>query len=84
MNNSSRYFENKDCEYYPCHQKSSPDEPFNCLFCYCPLYDTACEGNYTVINYNGSTIKDCSNCMRPHRPENYDKIIAELMLARGF
>ncbi|MBQ3009245.1 MAG: metal-binding protein, partial [Oscillospiraceae bacterium] len=35
MKNSFRFFENRDCEYYPCHKT---DHPLNCLFCYCPLY----------------------------------------------
>ena len=37
MENSYRFFQNKSCEYFPCHEiKDSGD--FNCLFCYCPLY----------------------------------------------
>ena len=34
MKNSSRFFENKECEYYPCHKGI---EEMNCLFCYCPM-----------------------------------------------
>ena len=34
MENSYRFFANKDCKYYPCHQGL---EAFNCLFCYCPF-----------------------------------------------
>lgn len=33
--NSYKFFENKECEYYPCHKDM---ESINCLFCYCPLY----------------------------------------------
>ena len=31
------FFQNTDCEYFPCHKTAHP-ERFNCLFCYCPLY----------------------------------------------
>lgn len=37
MINSYRFFQNKECEYFPCH-KTENEEEFNCLFCYCPLY----------------------------------------------
>jgi len=62
-----KYFENKECEYYPCHDF----EHQNCLFCFCPLYMFDC-GQDAIIN-NG--IKDCSQCTFPHDKENYDKII---------
>jgi Zn-finger protein len=70
---SSKYFENRDCEYYPCHDIQAPG--FNCLFCFCPLYFALCTGkpNYTVIN--GITFKSCTECEYPHRPENYQTII---------
>ena len=43
MENSYRFFENKDCKYFPCH-KGLAD--FNCLFCYCPMYRLEhCPGN---------------------------------------
>ena len=35
MKNSFYYFENRDCQYYPCHKEMAE---MNCLFCYCPLY----------------------------------------------
>ncbi len=35
MEHSYRFFENRDCEYFPCHQGLTE---LNCLFCYCPLY----------------------------------------------
>ena len=31
------FFQNRECEYFPCHKGADP-ETFNCLFCYCPLY----------------------------------------------
>lgn len=73
MQNSHRYFENRECQYFPCH-KGQMD--FNCLFCYCPLYlRDACPGNPKYIEINGKKIKDCSDCIFPHLPENYDKIM---------
>ena len=66
------FFQNKDCEYFPCHAGADP-ETFSCIFCYCPLYvlKDACGGNCTYLE-NG--IKDCSNCLRPHKRENYENI----------
>lgn len=67
------FFQNKECEYFPCHAGADP-EKFSCLFCYCPLYALAdrCGGNFVYLK-NG--IKDCSNCLRPHRRENYQGIV---------
>ena len=41
------FFQNKECEYYPCHPGANP-ETFSCLFCYCPLYALGdrCGGNF--------------------------------------
>jgi Zn-finger protein len=59
---SSKYFRNLKCEFWPCHDR----EDQNCLWCYCPLYCIAeCEGS-------------CSNCYYPHEYKNYDKIISRL------
>ena len=68
---SYRYFQNRECEYFPCH--SCEGEDFNCLFCYCPLYALGenCGGNFTYLE-NG--IKDCSACLLPHREKGYDYI----------
>ena len=73
MENSYRYFENRSCEYYPCHDI----EHINCLFCYCPLYALGdqCGGAF-VYTENG--IKDCSGCLKPHRRENYEKIMEKM------
>ena len=67
MENSYRFFENKDCKYFPCHKGLTE---FNCLFCYCPLYmlGRKCGGNFTYLE---SGVKDCSKCLVPHRRENY-------------
>ena len=78
MKNSSKFFANTDCRYFPCHENISPDR-FNCLFCYCPLYplDEHCGGNFEYVGALHN-IKSCSNCVFPHDPENYDLIIAKL------
>ena len=66
------FLQNRECDYFPCHKGADP-ETFNCLFCYCPLYALGedCGGNFT---YTDSGIKDCSNCLRPHRKECYGDI----------
>lgn len=70
------FFQNKDCEYFPCHT-CTDQENFNCLFCYCPLYAMGdqCGGNFS---YTEEGFKDCTNCLRPHRRENYDKILESM------
>lgn len=66
MDNSSIFFCNRDCEYFPCHDTAAP-ERFNCKFCYCPLYHSMeCGGNFRIL---GNGVKDCSRCMIPHRPD---------------
>ena len=70
--NHYRWFTNKKCEYYPCHEF----DEINCLFCFCPLYfNDDCGGEYTILK---SGIKDCSNCIIPHSAEGYDYIVEEL------
>lgn len=70
------YFQNKDCPYFPCH-KGMNEEQFSCLFCYCPLYALGdkCGGNFTYTEYG---IKDCTNCLVPHRRENYLKVLSKM------
>lgn len=70
------FFQNKECEYFPCHPGADADG-FSCLFCYCPLYALGdrCGGSF---RYTENGIKDCTNCMRPHRRENYQKIMEKL------
>lgn len=76
MDNSYRFFENRDCKYFPCHE--GVDE-FNCLFCYCPLYlREHCPGNSRFIERDGRRIKDCTNCTFPHQYENYDAVVGLL------
>ena len=71
-----KLMQNRNCEYFPCH-KGIPEQEFNCLFCYCPLYALGenC-GGYCAFLENG--IKDCSGCLKPHRAENYDKIMEQM------
>ena len=71
-----KFMQNRNCEYFPCH-KGIPEQEFNCLFCYCPLYALGenCGGNCAFLE-NG--IKDCSGCLKPHRAENYDKIMEQM------
>ena len=75
MKNSFKFFNNCDCEYFPCHKVENKEE-FNCLFCFCPLYRIDdCGGNCVYLD-NG--VKDCSNCLIPHNASNYDYIIDKL------
>ena len=71
-----KFFQNKNCEYFPCHKGADP-ETFNCLFCYCPLYalKDQCGGNCTFLE---SGVKDCSKCLIPHRAENYDWMMSRM------
>ncbi len=79
------FMQNRDCEYFPCHE-GIPEEDFNCLFCYCPLYTLgrACGGNAV---YTEDAVKSCAGCSFPHRRENYDAVIARFpelaLLAAG-
>lgn len=76
MVNSYRFFENRDCQYFPCHRGA---EEFNCLFCYCPLYNKEnCPGKPEYIENEGRNIKVCTNCTFPHQPENYETLITML------
>ncbi len=75
MENSSKFFANKDCEYYPCH---TCDGEINCLFCFCPLYDRPCPGNPKMTEKDGRVVKSCIDCIFPHKPENYQVIISIL------
>ena len=71
---SYRFFENRDCEFYPCHQ--GVDE-INCLFCFCPFYRLEeCPGNPAFkTKEDGRRIKVCTGCTFPHKRENYDVIM---------
>ena len=68
-----KFFQHRECEFFPCHE-TNDEENFNCLFCYCPLYALGenCGGNF---KYTEDGIKDCSDCMVPHRRKNYEYIM---------
>ncbi len=72
-----RFFQHTACEFFPCHKTDRPED-FNCLFCYCPLYALGrkCGGNFRYLE---SSVKDCSDCLIPHRRENYDLIVGRFM-----
>ena len=75
MENSYRFFQNRDCIYFPCHKVNAESE-FNCLFCYCPLYTLGnrCGGNCT---HTEKGIKNCTPCTLPHSPKGYDYILSK-------
>ncbi|MCR4955052.1 MAG: cysteine-rich small domain-containing protein [Lachnospiraceae bacterium] len=73
MRTALPFFANRKCKYYPCHRELNE---LNCMFCYCPLYKMeSCPGTPTYFEHNGKQIKDCSNCLFPHRAENYGKMM---------
>lgn len=70
-----KFFLHKECEFFPCH-KDIIEKNFNCIFCYCPLYEyDDCGGNYKILD-NG--IKDCSKCKFVHNRKNYDDVIEKI------
>jgi len=75
MKHSHRFFSNKDCMFYPCHEV--PDGEFNCLFCYCPLYPLGekCGGIFTWAIHEDIKIKLCNDCHLPHTPEYFDTVM---------
>ena len=72
-----KFFQHRECEFFPCH-KTEDEENFNCLFCYCPLYALGenCGGN---SKYTEDGIKDCSDCLVPHKKKNYEYIMSKFM-----
>ena len=72
--NDHSFFQNKDCQYFPCHKTDRDD--FNWLCCDCPLYALGdrCGGNF---RYTEKGIKDCTNCLIPHSPNGYDYVLAK-------
>ena len=74
MEKHYRFFQNRDCEFFPCHGDVE-ETGFNCLFCYCPLYTLGeqCGGAY---EYTENGVKSCENCSFPHHRDHYDALIA--------
>ncbi len=77
MSENYKFFQHKDCEFFPCHE-TTDKENFNCLFCYCPLYalGESCGGNYS---YTSGGVKDCSKCLIPHRRAGYEYIMKKFV-----
>ena len=74
MKNSWKFFENRECEFFPCHEVDKR-LPFNCKYCCCPLYHLEdCGGNFIILD---SGIKDCTHCLIPHHDWEYidDKLM---------
>ena len=69
------FFQNRSCKYFPCHE-GVPEDEFNCLFCYCPLYalGPACGGDFT---YTEKGRKNCTGCVRPHLRDCGVKLVFE-------
>lgn len=67
------FHQNRSCKYFPCHSGVNESD-FSCMFCYCPLYALGekCSGNYSYDNEAG--IKDCSECLLPHKKDSYEYI----------
>jgi iron complex transport system ATP-binding protein len=66
------------CDYFPCHE--NPCIGFSCQYCYCPLYKKECEiygGTPKYIIDKTDSIKDCSDCMLPHKPK-FKKILNKI------
>lgn len=66
---SYKFFQNKECEYFPCHDVE--EDNFNCMFCYCPMYFLKCPGKFTLLPDNR---KDCSKCTLPHDELGWEKV----------
>lgn len=75
-NEQYKWFTNKACEYYPCHDFKE----INCLFCFCPLYSMNDCGGDPILLENG--VKDCSRCTLPHSRNGYDIIVKKLKLQK--
>ena len=79
MGHNYKFVQNKQCEFFPCHQDIDVEE-FNCLFCYCPLYTLVdkCGGNPVFLE-DGT--KDCSNCTVTHQKgSGYDHVMSKIDL----
>lgn len=75
MSEHYKFFQNTECEYFPCH-KIKNDAEFNCLFCFCPLYmlKGECGGNFKYKK----NVKDCSDCTMPHTKNAHDYIMGKM------
>lgn len=82
MTGHYKFNQNLKCEFFPCH-RGLPNEEFNCLFCYCPLYllKDECGGSFKLTN----GVKDCSDCTKPHDKDSYENTmkLMKLVIERG-
>ena len=70
MENSYKFYQNRDCQFFPCHTDIDEDS-FNCLFCYCPVYFVQCPGDFRRLE-DGR--KDCMGCTLNHEPRFWDMV----------
>ncbi len=75
MSENYKFFQNKECEYFPCHKVENEAE-FNCLFCFCPLYmlKGECGGNFKYTN----NFKNCADCIIPHGKKSHEYIMSKM------
>ena len=75
MSDNYKFYNNKECEFLPCHKTNYPDDIY-CLFCYCPLYTLGknCGGNF---KYTDKGIKPRYVCLLPPPKNNYDYIMSK-------
>ena len=69
------FFQNRACPHFPCHE-GVPEQDFNCMFCYCPLYALGpdCGGNFT---YTERGRKNCKACAIPHIRDNGAQLVRD-------
>ena len=66
MSENFKFFQHRQCEFFPCHNKAN-EQTFNCLFCYCPLYALGadCGGNFQYLRAASRTARTaCSRTVR--------------------
>lgn len=71
---SASFFQNRGCPSFPCHT-GIPEDEFNCMFCYCPLYTLGirCGGSFRISEKG---VKSCAGCAFPHVRANYRRVLA--------
>ena len=65
----------RKCKYFPCHERVAERE-FDCMWCYCPLYEIDCAGRYEIVGKD--MVKDCTNCIMPHAKEGIKYILRRI------
>jgi len=76
MKNSYKFFQNKNCKYFPCHKNIDlnvkEEMNWNCLFCFCPIFPQRKTNAVCLV------CGPCEKCWFPHRAKNYERIIEML------